>query len=60
MKNYEITLEDIGRTGQWEEMSEEYGLGLNPPIVIQAKSKKEALSKLCLPKDVSVKTILRV
>ena len=59
LNEYEITLEHIGRKKP-QYIETEYGFGMNPPIVVHAKSKEEALKQLRLPKTVKVVEIVKV
>lgn len=53
LREYEITLKHVGRKKP-RYVESEYGFGMNPPIVVHAKSKKKALAQLRLPKVVKI------
>jgi hypothetical protein len=55
-KQYEIELKDT--TGK-DRFEDEYGFGTNPPIVMCAKSGKDAKRQLKLPKGVQIRKIKR-
>jgi hypothetical protein len=59
MSQYEITLRYVGNNPP-EYMEDEYGFGDNPPIIVNADSRKEALRMLRLPRRVRVKTCKKV
>lgn len=59
LHEYEITLEYVGRKKPFY-VDSEYGFSNNPPIVIHAKNKKEAIAQLRLPKTVKVAEIIKV
>ena len=56
-KQYEIGLRDA--TGK-DRFDDEYGFGMNPPIVLCAKSKKDAENQLKLPQGVEIVKIEKV
>lgn len=53
---YEIKLRD---TTSRDRFADEYGFGVNPPIVLCAKSAKNAIKQLKLPKDIKVHSVKR-
>ena len=57
-RQYEIHLRHIGKKEPMYVKSA-YGFGMNPPIVIDAKSRSAALHKLRLPKCVQVSSMRR-
>lgn len=59
MPEYEIELDYVCKK-EPAYLKTEYGFGNNPPIVIHAKSKTQAIGKLRLPKCVKVKNIRRL
>jgi hypothetical protein len=56
MPEYEIELDYVCKKKP-AYVKTEYGFGTNPPIVVHAKSKTQAIEKLRLPKCVKVKNI---
>lgn len=50
-KQFEIELVDTSDSGRFDG---EYGFGVNPPIVLCAKDKSDAVAQLKLPKNVKV------
>jgi hypothetical protein len=59
MNEYEITLEYVGNRKQPKYIETEYGFGINPPIVVRAKNKTEAIKQLRLPKTVRIEKITK-
>jgi len=57
---YEITLKYIGKGKKPSYTETDYGFGMNPPIVLRATNKKNAIKKLILPKTVRIKNIKKV
>lgn len=60
MNEYEITLEYVGKGKEPEYIESEYGFGMNPPIVIRAENKKEAIRQLKLPGEVHIKKVQEI
>lgn len=54
-KQFEVSLSGGG--GRFDS---DYGFGMNPPIVVNAKSRAEAMKKLQLPKGVKVRKVEEV
>ena len=59
LHQYEITLEYIGKKKP-QYIETEYGFGMNPPIVINARGEQEAISQLRLPKTVKIAQIVKI
>lgn len=59
-KQFEVELKWVGKGKKPKYATLDYGFETNPPIVINANNKKNALKKLKLPKTVKVKRIIRV
>ena len=59
LHEYEITLEYTGRKKPLY-VESEYGFSPNPPIVVHAKNKKEAMEQLRLPKNVKVAEVIKI
>lgn len=60
LKEYEIYLKYVGKGKRPAYTHSDYGFGVNPPIVIRARTKKGALKKLKLPSTVKVRRIKKV
>ncbi len=61
LHQYEIYLDAKSKSLKKKlEAMDEYGFEPNPPIVIDANSKKEAIKKLALPKGIFIREIKRV
>jgi hypothetical protein len=60
MHQYEISLAWRGKGRIPKYTRTEYGFGMNPPVVINAKNKQNALKQLKIPKIVKIKKIVRV
>jgi len=60
MHQYEINLVRRGKGKSPKYTHTEYGFGMNPPVVINAKNKQNALKQLKLPKIVKIRKIVRV
>jgi len=56
-RQYEIELKDT--TGK-DRFPDDYGFGVNPPIVLCAKSRKDAIRQLRIPKSVKIVKVKRV
>ena len=60
MPEYEITLKWVGKGKKPSYVETDYGFGVNPPIVIRAKNKRQAIRMLKLPKTIKIRKIERV
>jgi hypothetical protein len=57
VREYEVTFEWVGKGERPVYLDTEYGFGMNPPIVVFGRDKKEALRTLKLPGSVKVRAI---
>ena len=60
MNEYEIELKYVGKGKRPAYTYSDYGFGTNPPIVVKAKSKADAIKKLKLPKTVKFRKIKKI